>query len=115
MVAGQPPVHGGVDDPIEAHGEGVDVLHLPALTLRDQCAELQVLVLDHLDGVLQRAHLHLGRREMERNDETLRGRFFCGSVGSFLKFENWKMKLESGRMEFEEIGIALRCNGSKTV
>lgn len=59
LVAGQPAVDGGVDDPVEAHGEGVDVLHLPALALRDQRAQLQVLVLDHLDGVLQRAHLHL--------------------------------------------------------
>lgn len=40
LVAGQPPVDSGVDDPVEAHGEGVDVLHLPALTLGDQCAEL---------------------------------------------------------------------------
>lgn len=61
LVAGQPPVDSGVDDAVEAHGEGVDVLHLPALTLGDQCAQLQVLVLDHLDGVLQRANLHLGK------------------------------------------------------
>lgn len=38
LVAGQSPVDSGVNDPIEAHGEGVDVLHLPALTLGDQCA-----------------------------------------------------------------------------
>lgn len=38
LVPGQPPVDSGVDDSVEAHGEGVDVLHLPALTLGDQCA-----------------------------------------------------------------------------
>lgn len=59
LVAGQASVDGGVDDPVQAHGEGVDVLHLPVLALGDQRAQLQVLVLDHLDGVLQRAHLHL--------------------------------------------------------
>lgn len=59
MVAGQPSVDGGVDDAVQAHCERVDVLHLPVLALRDERAQLQVLVLDHLDGVLQRAHLHL--------------------------------------------------------
>lgn len=62
LVAGQPSVDSRVDDAIEAHGEGVDVLHLPALALRDQRTQLQVLVLDHLDGVFQRANLHLEGR-----------------------------------------------------
>lgn len=69
MVAGQPSVDGGVDDAVQAHGERVDVLHLPVLALRDERAQLQVLVLDHLDGVLQRADLHLFRERVEKEEQ----------------------------------------------
>lgn len=64
LVARNAPVDGCVDDTVQAHAEKVDVaLHLFVLILADQGPQLLVLILDHLDGVLQRAHLHLRHGE----------------------------------------------------
>ncbi len=60
LIASETAVDSRVDDSVETHGQGVDVLHLPGLTLRDQRPQLQVLVLDYLDSIFQRTHLHLG-------------------------------------------------------
>lgn len=59
LVASESSVHRRVDDSVQAHGEWVDVLHLPHLALSDQGAQLQSLILYHLTGILQRTHFHL--------------------------------------------------------
>lgn len=64
LVSGDASVDGRVDDPVQAHAERVDVaVMLPVLVLADQGAQLLGLVLHHVDGVLQRAHLHLGEKK----------------------------------------------------
>lgn len=53
-------VDSGINDTVETHAQQVDVaMHLFVLILADQRAELLVLILNYLDGILQRAHLHL--------------------------------------------------------
>lgn len=60
LVSGDASVHGGVDDSVQAHAERVDVaVMLPVLVLADQGAQLLGLILHHVNGVLQGAHLHL--------------------------------------------------------
>lgn len=59
LVASKSSIHGRVDHTVQTHSKWVDVLHLPHLALRNQCAQLQGLILNHLAGVLQRTHLHL--------------------------------------------------------
>lgn len=61
LVPGDASVHGRVYDSVQAHAEWVDVaVMLPVLVLADQGAQLLGLVLHHVNGVLQGAHLHLG-------------------------------------------------------
>ena len=61
LVAGDATVDGSVDDSVERHAEQVDVpVQLLVLVLTDQSPQLLVLVLHHVDGILQRTHLHLG-------------------------------------------------------
>lgn len=61
MVACNASVDSSVNDAIQAHAEQVDVaMHLLVLILADQGPQLLVLILNHLDGILQGAHLHLG-------------------------------------------------------
>lgn len=63
LVSGDASVHGGVDDSVQAHAERVDVaVMLPVLVLADQGAQLLGLILHHVNGVLQGAHLHLAGR-----------------------------------------------------
>lgn len=60
LISGDASVDGGVDDAVEAHAERVDVaVVLPVLVLADQSPQLLGLILHHVDGVLQGAHLHL--------------------------------------------------------
>lgn len=44
LVPGHSPVHRGVDHPVEAHGQGVDILHLSGLTLTGQALQLLILI-----------------------------------------------------------------------
>lgn len=61
LVACDAAVDRGVDDAVQAHAEQADVaMRLLVLILADQGPQLLVLILHHLDGILQRAHLHLG-------------------------------------------------------
>ena len=61
LVACDASVDSSVNDAVQAHAQQVDVaVHLLVLILADQGAQLLVLVLNHLDGILQGAHLHLG-------------------------------------------------------
>lgn len=61
LVARDAAVDRGVDDTVQAHAEQADVaMRLLVLILADQGPQLLVLILHHLDGILQRAHLHLG-------------------------------------------------------
>ncbi|KAK7811389.1 hypothetical protein U0070_002322 [Myodes glareolus] len=49
-----------INDTIQAHAEQIDVaMHLFVLILADQSSQLLILILDYLDGILQRTHLHL--------------------------------------------------------
>lgn len=59
LVACDASVDGSVNDAVQAHAQQVDVaVHLLVLILADQGPQLLVLVLNHLDGILQGAHLH---------------------------------------------------------
>lgn len=61
LVACNASIDSCVNDAIQAHAEKVDVaMDLLVLILADQGPQLLVLILNHLDGILQRAHLHLG-------------------------------------------------------
>lgn len=62
LIASETSVDCCVDNSVETHGQGVDVLHLPGLTLGNQRSQLQVLVLDDLNSILQGTHLHLGAK-----------------------------------------------------
>lgn len=67
LVSGNASVHSRVYDSVQAHAERVDVaVMLPVLVLADQGAQLLGLVLHHVNGVLQGAHLHLGWRWWRR-------------------------------------------------
>lgn len=60
LISGDAPVHSSIYDPIEAHAERVDVaMMLPVLVLADESPQLLGLILHHVNGILQRAHLHL--------------------------------------------------------
>ncbi len=60
LVSGDSSIDGGVDHPVEAHAEQIDVsVKLLVLVLTDQGAQLLVLVLHHIYGVLQRTNLNL--------------------------------------------------------
>lgn len=60
LVACDASIDCSIDDAIQAHAEQVDVaMHLLVLVLTNQGPQLLVLVLYNLDGILQRAHLHL--------------------------------------------------------
>lgn len=77
LVSGDASVHGGVDDSVQAHAERVDVaVMLPVLVLADQGAQLLGLILHHVNGVLQGAHLHLagGKKNNMLNSRRLRRR-----------------------------------------
>lgn len=60
LVARNAAIDSRVDDAVQAHAQQVDVaMCLFVLVLADQGPQLLVFILDHLDGILQRAHLHL--------------------------------------------------------
>lgn len=60
MIACDATVDSSINDTIEAHTEQADVaMRLFVLILANQGPQLLVLILHHLDGILQRAHLHL--------------------------------------------------------
>lgn len=66
LVSGDASVHSRIYDPVQTHAERVDVaVMLPVLVLADQGAQLLGLVLHDVNGVLQGAHLHLGRWGVE--------------------------------------------------
>lgn len=85
LIASETSVDSGVDDSIETHGQGVDVLHLPGLTLRNQRPQLQVLVLDDLNSILQWTHLHLEPKIKQgtSSQETMVEKSFHAMVGEF--------------------------------
>lgn len=61
LVACNASIDSSVNDSIQAHAEQIDVaMHLFVLILADQSSKFLVLILNYLDGILQRAHLHLG-------------------------------------------------------
>ena len=60
LISGDASVHSSIYNPIETHAEWVDVaVMLPVLVLADQSPQLLGLILHHINGILQRAHLHL--------------------------------------------------------
>lgn len=60
LIACNASIDSCIYDAIQAHAEQVDVaMYLLVLILADQGPQLLILILNHLDGILQRAHLHL--------------------------------------------------------